>query len=79
MWGLTGMVFAATYPNDVRIQLLIPSLIFSAVVISAFVVLLVYVEEPNAAEAQASAKANDPGVVPSVRRMLRNPVYRNCV
>jgi GPH family glycoside/pentoside/hexuronide:cation symporter len=77
IWGVTGMIFAETYPNDVKKQILISGIIFSVVVILCFLLLLKFVEEPNVGAAQELTKQVDPGVVPSVRRMLRNPVYIN--
>jgi Na+/melibiose symporter-like transporter len=76
-WAAVGIVFASMYPSDVSMQLIIPALIFSFVVIVAFVLLLVYVEEPDLAATQAAAKGANDGVVPMVRRLLRNPLYIN--
>jgi Na+/melibiose symporter-like transporter len=69
-------VFAATYPNDVHQQIFIPGILFCVAVLLAFGQMLVVVDEPPQSEAQikAAGEEND-GIVPMVRRMLRNPVY----
>ena len=71
-------VFAATYPNDVQKQVFIPGILFCVAVLLAFGQMLVIVDEPPQSEAQIKASQEDSdGVVPMVRRMLRNPVYQN--
>ena len=71
-------VFAGTYPNDVHKQIFIPGILFCVAVLLAFGQMLVVVDEPPQTEAQIkAAEEDDDGVVPMVRRMLRNPVYRS--
>jgi Na+/melibiose symporter-like transporter len=71
-------VFAATYPNDVHKQIIVPGIVFTVIVLLAFAQMLVVVDEPPQSEAQIkAAQEADDGVVPMVRRMLRNPVYWN--
>ena len=70
-------VFAGTYPNDVQKQVFIPGILFCVAVLLAFGQMLVVVDEPPQSEAQIKAsQEDDDGVVPMVRRMLRNPVYQ---
>lgn len=69
-------VFAGTYPNDVHKQIFIPGILFCVAVLLAFGQMLLVVDEPPQSEAQIkAAEEEDDGVVPMVRRMLRNPVY----
>ena len=76
-FGAAG-VFAGTYPNDVQKQVFIPGILFCVAVLLAFAQMLVVVDEPPQSEAQIkAAQEDDDGVVPMVRRMLRNPVYRS--
>ena len=79
VWFVFGIVFSATYPNDVHAQIIIPAIIFVIIVLLAFGQMLMIVEEPVRTEKQIKADAeSDPGLVPMIRRLCRNQVYWRC-
>ena len=71
-----SLVFAGLYPNDVKAQILMPGFAFALVVALAFGQMFAIVEEPPLSEDERQKAAEeDDGLVPTVRRMFRNPVY----